>query len=162
MLVTRHSAWRPLGHLWSWLFAAKVIAWLDILGGSYGLFLYRGALLAWPFFGLSIMAGVLLLVGHREGVEAALLVEGLQVIAFQVPRAGYQFASGIQLYVYFTGAGAGLSVGLRSSLRLWPQGTATMFAVNLFSLVALPILWRAMRDRDTREAAAAQSKVAAA
>ena len=159
MFVTRRPLWQYLRELWSWLFAAKVIAWLHLLGGLFGIitvvrnFTLIGGSFGLLLFAFSVAAGLLVLLRHREGVEAALAVESFQLVALWGQSFSYQFASGLQLYLYSVVGERGLTLSLQSTFIFGAKAQVSGMAIDLFSLIAIPTLWKAMRERDERERA---------
>jgi hypothetical protein len=134
----------------------KVIAWCEILGGVYGFFMlpfiahqnilglgqlfYIGYTIA---FGLSFVAGLLLVLGRVTGARLSVFVQALQLIHICAWTLELRYVSGPLLS--FGGSGTGnvfFSYGFVASFWIGPPtGEYSVYlAINIFSLAALSYL----------------------
>lgn len=150
-----------LGSFWR-----KVIGWSQVLGGAAGYALLGITAVQQPRLGIppelrppfawylmgaaaftgAIVAGVLLLRGHRLGLSASALVQAAQVVQLSLPSTFvYQFATGIQVLLFVNPTTVRLSPGVNAGFTALPPRVAEPWSVglNLFALFALVVLLRA-------------------
>ena len=149
----------------------KAIAWCQIIGGAAGIVMlpevvhqnisglgvlfYIGWVIA---FGLSIVAGLLLVMGRVTGARLSVLVQALQLIHISAWTSELRYVSGplLALGISDTG-GIGLTYGFEAIFWIGPatREDIVYLAINIFALAAL---WYLLARPIPRSASASTSE----
>lgn len=109
-------------------------------------------------FAVAIVAGILLLRQHRNGIALSTAVQVAQIVKIAVPGvATYQFSSGLNLLITITPVGMGIEPGVAASFAAFPTSNAPYWfiSVNVLAALAAFVLFRQSRhDTDTGSRAA--------